>query len=643
MLVIFSRRAKMIKPPKRRRGESGNSLFLGTVALVYIIPLMGLSIDASFLYAVKGRLQAAIDGAALGAARALNLGTTLQAQQTAASQNAVNWFYANFPPNTWATTGTVMSATSPTENDGNGYFSQSVNIYPDASNAQLDHVDLTASTKVPTWFMHWFGLSSTTLNVKSSATRRAAVVVMVLDRSGSMCAVNGVAGSQPCGINSAGSACQDMINAAKEFTGSFAAKRDYMGMVTFSSNTYVVPNSGGTIGVPDQNFQTTLGFTSTSGTGTGYLDKLECQGGTGTAQAIALGYQLLVQTALPGALNILLIETDGLPNTLTMNLYDSKITPNTGAQNMTALTASDGCTDTTPAGSPKFGPLTIMKGGFNTPTVIPSWNKFSLNLTSAPFGSTSPGLYPNTPLGMIGTVYSDDPNQSGVNCPSSGKSTCFALLYNQWNNGSTATSQTPQANPATNYSGGAGYYNTNATMSPTGCSFQGGAENGASGNPNEFAWWPLTDVYGNQLNPSNAYMSVTTSTVGGQLHVAQSGVNPANWQNFHNGAVNATDNAAYNARANANYPAYIFAVGLGGNSAGAPPDPILMQRIANDPDGDTFNSPALYPACATETGCITYDPKTTGQLQGTYVFAPTSNQLAQAFLDISSQILRLNK
>jgi hypothetical protein len=115
------------------------------------------------------------------------------------------------------------------------------------------------------------------------------------------------------------------------------------------------------------------------------------------------------------------------------------------------------------------------------------------------------------------------------------------------------------------------------------------------------------------------------------------------WTNYHNAALNAADNAAYNARANTTYPAYIFAVGLGNNSAGAPPDPILMQRIANDPDGDTFNTPAQYPSCASETGCVTYDTASTGQLQGTYVFAPTSNQLAQAFLQISSQILRLNK
>ena len=232
----------MITPAKRKRGESGNSLFLGTLALVFIIPLMGLSIDASFLYAVKGSIQAAVDGAALGAARSLSLGLTLETQQTAAAQNAVNWFYANFPPGTYATTGTVMSAASPTRNDSGGFYSTSVNIFPDMNNAQLDHVNISASTQVPTWFMRWFGVGSTTLNVASNATRRAVVVMMVLDRSGSMCSVNGVLGSQPCGKNSAGSACQAMINAAKQFTGSFAPQRDYIGMVTFSSTTYVVPN-----------------------------------------------------------------------------------------------------------------------------------------------------------------------------------------------------------------------------------------------------------------------------------------------------------------------------------------------------------------------------------------------------------------
>ena len=90
----------------RLRKQKGTSLFLGTASLVFIIPLIGLFIDVGILYAVKSRLQASVDGAALAAARALNLGSTTAAQATTAKQNAVNWFYANFPPGTWTTSGT---------------------------------------------------------------------------------------------------------------------------------------------------------------------------------------------------------------------------------------------------------------------------------------------------------------------------------------------------------------------------------------------------------------------------------------------------------------------------------------------------------------------------------------------------------
>ena len=109
------------------------------------------------------------------------------------------------------------------------------------------------------------------------------------------------------------------------------------------------------------------------------------------------------------------------------------------------------------------------------------------------------------------------------------------------------------------------------------------------------------------------------------------------WPHIHAAALNATDNAAYNARTNATLPAYVFVVGLGGND-GNPPDPILLQRLANDADGDQFNNPAAYPACATETGCVTYP----SQPQGQFIYSPTAAQLGQAFLEISSQILRLS-
>ena len=54
-----------------RNRERGVSLFLGTISLVMIVPMIGLSIDVGILYVSKTRLQSAVDGAALAAARAL--------------------------------------------------------------------------------------------------------------------------------------------------------------------------------------------------------------------------------------------------------------------------------------------------------------------------------------------------------------------------------------------------------------------------------------------------------------------------------------------------------------------------------------------------------------------------------------------
>jgi hypothetical protein len=161
-----------------------------------------------------------------------------------------------------------------------------------------------------------------------------------------------------------------------------------------------------------------------------------------------------------------------------------------------------------------------------------------------------------------------------------------------------------------------------------GCAFNtnGAAYTGALA---DFAWLPATDVYGNMVNPSSSYKAVTMNGT----HLANTG-----WANFHNAALNAADNSAYRARTNPTIPAYFFGIGLGGTSTN-PPDYVLMQRIANDPGPDNFNSPAKYLACASEPGCTTYPD----QPQGTFIFSTDKSVLAAAFLQISSQILRLSK
>lgn len=530
------------------RNQKGTSLVLGTAALVFIIPLIGLFIDVGILYAVKSRLQASVDGASLAAARALSLGSTTDAQSTTAKQNAVNWFYANYPVGTWTTTGTVMN-------------SSSVNVFDDATNPNLRNVTVSASTQVPSYFMKFLNFGSTTLTATGNASRRDVVAMVVLDRSGSM-----------------GSSCSSLISAAKQFTGQFAEGRDRIGLISFSDGSYLHSS-------PGTDFQTVLGYTNSLGSASGAIDTIKCNGGTGTAQAISLAYNELFKKNLPGALNLIMFETDGLPNTLVYNWWDGSAA---------GLSNSSNCLDS----NGKMPGTGTGRGGWTTLASMKNWTSgHSMNT-----GGT--GYMADIPSGAIGSFYASDPSQGKY----------MIVLFNPWQTGANASNNSIYVQSAA-----------------SGCTFDSG---GTTTDYSDFKWLPGSDVYGNSVNPSNAYQSLSLS--GG--HVSLSGTASTDWSKVHAAALNATDNAAYRARTNGTLPAYFFAIGLGGNG-GDDPDYILMQRMANDPGGDDFNSPAKYDPCASETGCVTYS----AQPQGTFIFSPNSAQLGQAFLAISSQILRLSR
>jgi Flp pilus assembly protein TadG len=530
--------------PAGARRRNGVSLVVAALSLTFIIPVVGLMIDVGILYSVRARLQAAVDGASLAAARALNLGQSTAAQASSAQQNAVDWFYANFPANTWGTRNTQMGLAS-------------VSVFDDPNNVHVRNVTVTASTTVPGYFMNWFSAHPTLLSSTGNASRRDVVVMMVLDRSGSM--------------QNAG-ACASMVTAAKLFTGQFAAGRDQIGLVSFSDNVYIHSS-------PTTGFQTVLGYKNNSGSGTGALDTIVCAGGTSTAQAISVAYNEVYKMNLPGALNVIMFETDGLPNTLTLNFWDS-------SANLAGIKSTSSCTD-------KNGKK-MSQSGFATAAVLPSWSP------SQTLGAGS--YFSNIPAGIVGAVYSDDP----------GGSNQFDVMMKYWAPG-TANSFSSTTYIASSTAPGCAFDSTHAVSPP----------------PADIAWFPAKDVWGNQLNPAYGYLPVTLT---GSHIVANS------YSTYHNAVLNATDNAAYQARSNATIPAYFFGIGLGGTSS-SPPDYVLMQRLANDPNGDNYNSPAKYSACSSEANCVTYST----QPQGTFIFSSSTASLAQAFLSISSQVLRLSK
>ena len=561
---------------QHRNREKGASLFIAIAALVWVvIPMLGLFIDLGILYSAKARLQAAVDGAALAAARALNLGQDTAAQQTSAQQNAVNWFYANFPPGNWNTVGTVMNTNT-------------VVVTNSPNNADLRLVTVTATTNVPAWFMKWLGFNTTPLAVTGQASRKDLVAMLVLDRSGSMCSVNGGTAAPPCNSSNTNMPCSAMITAAKNFTGAFAEGRDQIGLITFSDGYYLES-------APTTNFQSVLGYSNASGSGTGTIDNIDCNGGTGTAAAVSLAYNELYKIAEPGAMNLIMLETDGLPNTLVYNFYQ---TP--GTTSTLALNNSSGCVDA--------NNKTWNQGGWKTTTSARQW------LPTIPMNTGGTGYMSNVPAGTIGGFYTADPSQKAQ------YGAYMIVLFDPMQTGDNTGNNSIAIGSASG-------------SDATGCTFNGNTTTTYS----DFNWLPSQDVFGNQVAPTNEYQSLNLTTVNGQQVNNLTGNAATDWPNTHAAALNATDNAAYNARANATLPVYVFTIGLGGND-GNPPDPVLLQRMANDPNADQFNNPAVFPACSTEASCINYP----NQPEGTFIYAPTSAQLGQAFLAISSQILRLS-
>jgi hypothetical protein len=100
-------------------------------------------------------------------------------------------------------------------------------VFDDPNNPHLRNVAVTATTSVDTFFMKWLGFGATNIGASGNASRRDVVAMIVLDRSGFM------------NNWTTPSACQNMVTAAKIFTGQFAAGRDQIGLISFSDNAYI--------------------------------------------------------------------------------------------------------------------------------------------------------------------------------------------------------------------------------------------------------------------------------------------------------------------------------------------------------------------------------------------------------------------
>ena len=268
-----------------------------------LLPLAGLAIDASIARLTQIRLQAAVDGAALGAGRLLGTGAVTE---TVAGE----FLAANFRTDGSAGTWNVSNL-------------QSNIVYTPGITKRID---ISATASVPLLFLRIFGVKRASVAANGSATRSDSRVVFVIDRSGSM---NTDDGSGKFTV------IQDAINETTILVKRFIEGTDELGLVVFDGSAVVgyptyaaggwTPTIGNT-GGPNKTF-----YDGTANDMVHQITAIKADSGTGMAEGLTLAYIELqkahmrdladpANNGVDGRLNSIVLLTDGLPTAISLYL-----------------------------------------------------------------------------------------------------------------------------------------------------------------------------------------------------------------------------------------------------------------------------------------------------------------------------------
>jgi Flp pilus assembly protein TadG len=596
---------------RRRKRETGSVLMMFTLLVPFVlIPIVGLGIDATMLYTVKVKLQTAVDGAALAAAESLSAGLTVAAQQSAASLAADEFIRANIVTGASAghggywgsynlnddncTGSTTTTAGTPTGSGSQITYASSgdcIVIYQDDTNKQRT-VSLAASVTVPLLFMRILGFSNGTVTARGTAARRDVVMVLVIDRSGSMGAELGA-----------------VQQGATYFVNQFSAGRDKLGLVLISGSAYVAyppadlgtnPPTGAT--GPDVNFN---GTTETPNMIT-TINNMISGSNTGTAEGLMLAWKELQAANEPGALNIIVLWTDGAPNGITADFNNSSTS---------SLKSGSGCAHT------NDGTNGLYPNAVATNSMLgwmAQWGGYAYN------SNATNGIRQRTQTNSIGfsvTQWAELCNP-GTDAPA-GKcqSSNEAVLSNTsgsgngcaWGDGSAVSSviNIPSAD----------YYGNSTQGSPV-------APYRQSDYKQSMIWTTTTANCQQGRGGTGGVPLTLTGTLSGGLAASGNAcqVGLASW--------NATDMAARQIHFDTTLTPIIYTMGYAGSVAGSGGvDTVLLERLANCAPGVPCSPGG---ANATNTVYNSTIPS------GMYIQIQTVNDVAPAFQVLLSEILRLS-
>ena len=361
---------------RQARGERGFVLTLYTLMMLFIIvPIVGLAIDSGIMYLIKGRLQTAVDGAALGAARNLSANVSISSQQSTAGAAGIANYHANFPSG-WMGVSTVADPTV----DWSG------------STTSTAVVNITGTVPAPTWFMRILGYNTINVTATGQATRRNLNVMLVIDRSYSLQAEGN------CGT--VASDAQAFVN------NSFVEGRDQVGMVTFGTSF---------------NYDFTFNSTFKSSLTT-KLSSLTCTGYTNAAAAFSYAYKKLAALSNPGALNVIVFFTDGEPNTMTFGVNTTTLAADTSAT-YHPLSVSTSSTCSPHLSTTKISGVIAGDTAFNSWAGLMKWTNSGIPLSDADFDAATASSQATS---ITGCSYETGGSSPTYNSQGTGNSPAFS-------------------------------------------------------------------------------------------------------------------------------------------------------------------------------------------------------------------------
>ena len=431
-------------------------------------------------------------------------------------------------------------------------------------------VNVTATVQVPTYFLKILHWSSLSISATAQVSRRDVNAILVLDRSGSL------ADSGSCAAVQSG---------ALTFVNSFVNGSDLLGMVTFGTDYRV-------------DFPINTNFATATPNMATMLPNLVCYGYTNAAAAFWTAYQQLVTLNDTGALNVIIFFTDGMPNTLTFGMNgatDNRLKVKTLAtplsnsswgydiKNASTCSASAGFT----------GVFSFIAGIYKKDTAsYPASQSVDAQKIDATGGDAG-GCVFDAQFNNSATIYRDHTNSFAIAGPGFPAFFDVAYLPDQDIFGNLTRlgySGAPYAVPNTYPASFPAAYQGKIRVDDI---FFGNSGNSACGS------YP---TFGGTI-PAGCVLGISDS-------ITKAGLN-------------ALDNAAQRARADANAKnlgLIVYSIGLGNAPGGV--DNILLQRVANDPAANNYN---------------------TAYLPGMYLYAPDTSTLNQAFGQIASEVLRISK